>query len=173
MVLIDDNPSARQGIVARIRAQPSFRVLAASADVEEAVQKVRDTRPDIVLLNLRREGGDSLTLAGALHREVPESRVIIMGLEPPQEDVASLVRAGVSGFVMADASFDTYLGTIHSVAQGIQILPLELTGSLFGQLKGNGGRRRPKRRVSLKRPAVHSPVQVAAFSRSRAVVPSV
>jgi len=151
LVLIDDNPSARQGVVALIRAQPGFHVLAASAETEAALQQVRESKPDLVLLNLRREGKDSLTLAGALHGEVPESRVIVMGMVPLQEDVASFVRAGVSGFIMADASFDRFLRTIHSVAQGIQVLPLALTHSLFGQLKRHGGRGRSKRTLDVKR----------------------
>ncbi len=145
MVLIDDNPSARERVVALLRAQPEFHVRAAPPETDAALQRVRETKPDLVLLNLPREGDDSLRLAGALHGEVPDSRVIIMGMEPLQADVASFIRAGVSGFIMADASFDTSLSTIHSVAQGIQVLPLELTGSLFGQLKGHRVRGRPKR----------------------------
>jgi len=153
LVLIEDNPSARKGVVARIRAQPGFRVLATSAELEVALRKVRETKPDLVLLNLGWEGDGSLMLAGALHGVVPESRVIMMGLDRLYADVASFVRAGVSGFIMADASFDRFLSTIHSVARGIQVLPLELTGSLFGQLNGYSVRRRPRRTPGGKRPA--------------------
>jgi DNA-binding NarL/FixJ family response regulator len=132
LVLIDDNRSSREGVVALIRKQPGFHILAASADIEESVRAVRDTRPDVVLLDLGQEDDDRLTLAGALHGEVPESQVIIMGLLPLQADLASFVRAGVSGFIMKDASFDRLLSTIHSVARNIRVLPTELTGSLFG-----------------------------------------
>jgi DNA-binding NarL/FixJ family response regulator len=152
IVLVDDNPLAREGVVALIRAQPGFHVLAASAKIEQALRRVRAIKPDMVLLNLPREGHGSLMLAGALHGQVPESRVIIMGLEPLHEDVASFVRAGVSGFIMAYASFDKFLSTIRSVARGIQVLPFELTRSLFGQLNGLGVRRRPKRTLDGKRP---------------------
>jgi DNA-binding NarL/FixJ family response regulator len=142
LVLIDDNLSAGEGVVARIRAQPGFHVLADSAGTEEALKQARQTKPDLVLLNLRREGDDSLMLAGALHGGVPKSRVIVMGLDPLHEDVASYVRAWVSGFLMADASFDTFLGTVHSVAQGTPVLPLQLTHALFGQLSEPTVRRR-------------------------------
>lgn len=149
MVLVDDTPTARKGVLALIRTQPGFRVLAASAEIDEALRRVRDTTPDIVLLNLPQKGDDSLTLAGALHGEATASRVIIMGLEARQPDVAGFVRAGVSGFIMAGASFDTFLSTIHSVDQGIRVLPRELTRSLFGQLVLHGVRGRPKRRLEL------------------------
>ena len=58
-----------------------------------------------------------------------------MGMGPLQDDLMGFVRAGVSGFIMADASFDRFLNTIDSVAHGIPVLPVELTNSLFGQLK--------------------------------------
>lgn len=144
VVLIDDNPGARERLVELIRARPGFEVLAVSARVEEAVELVRKTRPDLALLNLRRDGDATMALAGLLRGEVPESRVIVMGLRPAQEDVASLIGAGVSGFVTADASFGTLLGTLHSVHQGIKVLSAELTASLFDQLKGRGAPWRSK-----------------------------
>jgi DNA-binding NarL/FixJ family response regulator len=151
LVLMDDNPPTHNRVVARIRSQPGFQVLAVSADVEAALRQVREAKPHLVLLNLRREGDRGLTVAGRLHGEVPDSRVVVMGASPVHEDVASFVRAGVSGFIMADASFETFLGTIHSVAQGIQVLPLELTGSLFGQLKGIGAPARVRQPPSVDR----------------------
>jgi len=138
VVLLDDNPSARKRVVARIHAQPGFQVLAASAGTAAALRKVRETKPDLVLLNLRREGADSLTMAGALHGGAPESRLVIMGMEPLQGDLMSYVRAGVAGFIMANASFDRFLSTIDSVARGVPVLPVELTNALFGQLKQHG-----------------------------------
>jgi DNA-binding NarL/FixJ family response regulator len=145
VALIDDNLVARDGIVALIRSQPGFQVLAASANIEDALRQVLEARPDLVLLNLRREGEDSLTLAGLLHGRAPASRVIVMGLRPVREDVASLIRAGVSGFIMAGAPFGVFLDTICLVARGSQVLPDELTASLFGQLHGPQNRNRTKR----------------------------
>lgn len=120
-------------------------MLAASAEIEEVLRQVRKTRPDLVLLNLQRVGEDSLKVAGALHGESPESRVIVMGMKRFHEDIEGFVRAGVSGFIMADASSDRFLTTIRSIACGNQVLPLELTGSLFGQLNGHGVLPHPER----------------------------
>ena len=151
VILIDDNLVAREGIVALIRSQPGLQVLAASANMEDALRQVLETRPDLVLLNLRREGEDGLTMAGLVHGQAPASRVIVMGLRPAREDVASLIRAGVSGFIMANAPFGVFLDTIHLVAEGTQVLPDELTASLFGQLHGPRNRYRTKRMLDVLR----------------------
>jgi DNA-binding NarL/FixJ family response regulator len=167
LVLVNGNPLGRENVASLIRVQPGFCVLAPSADTKETLRQVRATRPDIVLLNLPQAGEDRLALAEALHRAVPKSRVILMGLKAPQNDVVSFVRAGVSGFIMADAPFEQFLQTVRSVVRGIQALPSELTRSLYGQLRRHGVRGRPKRWPGVRRlPKLsgNRRLEIAAFS---------
>jgi DNA-binding NarL/FixJ family response regulator len=147
LVLIDDNRLLREGIVEMIRTQPGFKVLAASADAIEALEKVREARPNVVLLDFGLENHDSLNLTSTVHAEVPEAKVIVMGLLPMQEDVAHYVRAGASGFIMKDASFDEFFATIRAVAKGAQVLPSQLTNSLFSQIVRNAAIKNPARVV--------------------------
>jgi two-component system, NarL family, nitrate/nitrite response regulator NarL len=134
LVLIEDNRLLREGIAALIHTQPGFRVLAAYADVDEALTEVRQAKPDVVLLDFGLADHDSLALTATVHRELPAARVIVMGLLPIQEDVAAYVRAGASGFIMKDVSFDVFFETIRAVAGGAEVLPRALTNSLFSQI---------------------------------------
>jgi DNA-binding NarL/FixJ family response regulator len=120
-----------------IRTQPGFKILAASADVDEALAKAREARPDVVLLDFGLEARDSVSLTATVHDEVPGARVIIMGLLPVEEDVAMYVHAGASGFIMKDASFEDFFATIRAVAAGAEVLPQALTNSLFTQIARN------------------------------------
>jgi DNA-binding NarL/FixJ family response regulator len=152
LVLIDDNRLLREGLVSMIHAQPGFRVLAASADVDEALREVREAKPDVVLLDFGLADHDSLKLTARVHTEVPGARVIVMGLLPAQEDVAAYVRAGASGFIMKDASFEEFFATIRAVADGAQVLPKALTTSLFTQIVrnvSNGGKAKALEAVRL------------------------
>lgn len=137
LVLVEDNRLLREGLTAMIHAQAGFMVLAASADAAEALEKIREAKPDVVLLDFGLESHDSLSLTATVHGEVPAARVIIMGLLPVQEDIANYVRAGASGFVMKDASFDEFFATIRAVAGGAEVLPKALTASLFTQIARN------------------------------------
>ncbi len=140
LVLIDDNRLLREGLAAMIRSQPGFKVLAAAADVNEALQKVRESKPDVVLLDFGLEDHDSLSLTATIRGEVPAARIIVMGLMPVQEEVADYVRAGASGFLMKDASFEEFVATIRAVAGGAEVLPQALTSSLFTQITQNSSR---------------------------------
>jgi DNA-binding NarL/FixJ family response regulator len=134
LVLIDDNRLLREGVMAMIHAQPGLKVLAASADVEGVLAHVHRTRPDIVLLDAGLADHDSLGLTAAVHAVVPSTRVIVMGVQPMHEAIADFVRAGASGFIMMDASFDEFVETIRVVAEGAEVLPRALTSSLFAQI---------------------------------------
>jgi DNA-binding NarL/FixJ family response regulator len=134
LVLIDDNRLLRDGIAGMIRTQPGFKILASSADVDEALRKVRDAKPDIVLVDVGLEDHDSLSLTATVRIEVPEAKVIVMGFLPGQEDVASYVKAGASGFVMKDASFEDFFAAVRAVAAGREALPPPLTGALFSDM---------------------------------------
>ena len=137
LVLIDDNRLLREGLAALIHSQPGFKVLVASADVAEALLKARDAKPDVILVDFGLEDHDSLTLTATVHQEIPAARIIVMGLLPLMEDVGNYVRAGASGFIMKDASFDDFFATIRAVAGGAEVLPQALTNSLFTQIVRN------------------------------------
>ncbi len=140
LVLIDDNRLLREGLAGLIREQPDFQILVASADIEEALTRVREARPQVVLLDFSLADDDSLRVTSTIHQEVPEARVIVMGLLPMQEDVADLVSAGASGFIMKDATFADFIHTIRDVANGSVVLPQQLTSSLFSQITRNAVR---------------------------------
>jgi DNA-binding NarL/FixJ family response regulator len=141
LVLIDDNRLMREGLARLIREHEGFRILATSADGDEAIRKVREARPDVVLLDLGLEGHDSLALTATVHREIPEAKVIVLGLLPLEEDIGGFVRAGASGFIMKDAAFEDFVRTIRNVAAGMVVLPPQLTGSLFNQIAHQARRR--------------------------------
>jgi DNA-binding NarL/FixJ family response regulator len=134
LVLIDDNRLLREGLAALIRQQPGFVILAASSDIEEALETVRAAKPTVVLLDFSLDNHDSLRVTGTVHQEVPEAKVIVMGLLPAQDDIADFVTAGASGFIMKDADLADFIATIRAVAEGAQVLPPELTSSLFSQI---------------------------------------
>ena len=132
VVLIEDNRLVREGMTAMLNQTADFRVVAAGPSGDPAL--LRDTKPQVILLDVGLWDDDSLRVAETVRKESPDSRVIIMDLLPVHEDIVEFVNAGVSGFILKDATFDDLVSTIKSVAQGAHVLPPEMTSSLFSQI---------------------------------------
>jgi DNA-binding NarL/FixJ family response regulator len=133
LLLIEDNRLLREGLTEMLKAQPDFIVTASPGNID-AVQKVKRMRPVVILLDLGLRSLDGFRLLRALRKSSPASRVIGMDLIPMHAELVQYVEAGVSGFVLKDATFDDFLKTIRSVAKGVNVLPPTLTGSLFSQI---------------------------------------
>ena len=129
--IIDDNRLVREALSAMLTPLPDVRVVACW---DAADSKLSDVRPHVLLLDAGLRDQDSLSVAAALKLESPESNIIVMDLIPVNEEIVEFVNAGVSGFVLKDASFDEFVATIRSVASGEKVLPPRMTESLFSQI---------------------------------------
>ena len=132
VALIEDNRLVREGIAALLNQHPDLKVVAGGSSADTAL--LRKVNPQVVLLDLGLRNGDSLRIAQEVKRDFPESKVIVMDLLPVHEDIVEFVHAGVSGFIMKDATLDDLVTTIRSVAEGAHVLPPQMTGSLFSQI---------------------------------------
>jgi DNA-binding NarL/FixJ family response regulator len=132
IALIEDNRVVRDGLTALLNQVPELKVVYSGSSADLAgLQRVR---PRVVLLDLGLENGDSLAAARTVGEILPESRVVVMDLLPAREDIRDLVQAGVSGFILKDATLDELVTTIRSVAAGAHVLPSMMTNSLFSQI---------------------------------------
>jgi DNA-binding NarL/FixJ family response regulator len=131
VAIVDDNRLVREALTAMLDRLPDLRVvgtgLADAAFIEAA-------KPDVLLLDVGLVDDDSLGVAAALTKQAPGMKIIVMDLIPMHEDIVQFVNAGVSGFVLKDATFDEFVATIRSVAAGGKVLPPRMAESLFSQI---------------------------------------
>ena len=95
-----------------------------------------EAKPQVLLLDVGLRDQDSLRVAATLKAEYPDARIIVMDLLPVNEEIVEFVNAGVSGFVLKDATFEEFVETIRTVAAGRNVLPPRMTESLFSQIVG-------------------------------------
>lgn len=136
VALVDDNRISRDAHAKLLNAEPGVTVISAEATL--SVTMLNDAQPDVVLV----EAGDTelLSLRAALttKRVLPDASVVITDLVPQNEDIGHYVKAGVSGFVLQDATVDDLVDTVKAVAEGAHVLPDELTSPLFVQIAAEG-----------------------------------
>jgi len=140
IALIEDNRLVREGISSLLNRLPDLRVVAGGSG---DVSRLSDIEPQVILLDVDRPDGDGLRIAAQARTILPRAKVIAMDLPAVQDDLVDWVRAGVSGFLMKDATFDDLVRTIRAVTSGAKILPPQMTGALFSQITrddvGRGG----------------------------------
>jgi two-component system NarL family response regulator len=110
--------------------QPDIRAVSATGN-GDALEKARKVKPQVVLLDMGLRTQNSLRIAKLVKKEYPKAEIVVMDLMPAPAEVVEFVKAGVSGFILKDATIDDFLETIRSVAQGKKVLPPPLAGSLF------------------------------------------
>jgi len=134
ILVIEDNRLLRDGIASILKKQSDMRVVATVGNGENILLMMDKLKPSIVLLDLGLRNQNSLQIVKLSKRHFQETKIIVMDLIPLQADVFEFVEAGVSGFILKDASITEFLKTIRSVYQGVRVLPAHLTGSLFSQI---------------------------------------
>ena len=134
VLVIEDNRLVRDGLAALLDAQPDFKVVAAAEGANAGLLQVRETKPHVVLVDATLGNNDSHRLVESVRKEAPESKVIVMDLLPAQEDVIEFIQAGASGFIVKDATVDDFVRTIRSVAEGADVVPPSLTGTLLSHI---------------------------------------
>jgi DNA-binding NarL/FixJ family response regulator len=135
LLLVEDNRLLREGLTGMLNEQPDIEIVAAFGNGKEAVLKAaQELKPQIILLDLGLKGQNSLRLVESVKKDYSKVKVIVMDLMPVQADMIEFVKAGVSGFILKEATFEDFVGTIRTVAAGVSVLPPSLTGSLFSQI---------------------------------------
>ena len=134
VLVIEDNRLVREGLAALLNEQPDFKVIAASEGGSAGLLQVREVKPHVVLVDATLGSHDSHRLVESVRKEVPESKVIVMDLLPAQEDIIAFIKAGANGFIVKDATLEEFVRTIRSVADGADVVPASLTGTLLSHI---------------------------------------
>jgi len=134
ILVVEDNKLLRDGIESILKKQPDMHVVATFGDGNNILVMMDKVKPNIVLLDLSLGNQNSLQIVKLTKQDFPETKIIVMDLIPIQSDIFIFVEAGVSGFILKDASIAEFLKTIRLVYQGTRVLPPHLTDSLFSQI---------------------------------------
>jgi DNA-binding NarL/FixJ family response regulator len=124
VIVVDDQPLVRAGIVMLVNAEEDISVIAEAADGKEALAQIRKHRPDVVLMDVRMPGTDGVTATRTLVDEGLTSQngqpigVIILTTYHIDEAVYAALRAGASGFLLKDAAPTEIVNAIRSVVNG-------------------------------------------------------
>jgi DNA-binding NarL/FixJ family response regulator len=123
VLVVDDHPVVRFGLVAIIDAQPNMIVVAEAEDGDRAVELYRRLKPDVALIDLQLPGMTGLEAIRAILREDPIGRVVVLTTYQGDEDIHRALEAGAQGYVIKAMSHQILLKAINTVWSGKRFVP--------------------------------------------------
>jgi DNA-binding NarL/FixJ family response regulator len=117
VVVVDDHPMFRAGVVASVSAQPGLEVVGEGASADEARSLVEQHDPDVCLLDITMPGG-GLAAARDITAASPHTRVVMLTVSEDQDDLLAAMKAGASGYVLKGATASELASVLRNVSAG-------------------------------------------------------
>ena len=118
VLVVDDHPVVRAGLVALFDSAPDLEVVGTASDGLEAVASALQTQPDVVLMDLRMPGLDGDAATARILAEAPGTRVVILTTYESDDAILSAIEAGASGYLLKAAPAEELLAGVRAVAAG-------------------------------------------------------
>lgn len=138
IALVDDQPLFRNGIASLLKAR-GHDVVAEAGDGQEALEAVRRTTPDVVLMDLRMPVLGGLEATRLLKSEFPRLRVVILTVSDEEQDLIEAVKSGAHGYLLKDLEAEEFFAALEAVEQGQPVISPRLARYLWSEFQASGG----------------------------------
>ena len=135
LLVADDHPVVRDGIVGMVSSDPDIEVVGEASDGAEAVRLARGLEPDVVLMDLRMPGTDGVSAIRELARLGVSSRVVVLTTYDSDADVLPAIEAGASGYLLKDVPRDELVRAVHAAALGRAALAPTVAARLIERVR--------------------------------------
>lgn len=172
VVVADDHPIVRSGIVALLQTADDVEVVGEASTGEEAVELAVAARPDVVLMDLRMPGINGDEATARILRALPHSRVLILTTYESDDSILTAIEAGASGYLLKAAPQEEILAGLRAVARGEVALAPRIAALLVQRVKTPAPTLSPRERqvLALVADGNSNPTIAAALFVSEATV---
>lgn len=138
VMLVDDHRLVRAGLRRVLEEQSDIEVVAEAADGEEALEKAKQHRPDVVLMDINMPGIGGLETTRRILQRLPETRIIAVSMHLDEPYPTRLLATGAVGYIGKDASAEEVLAAIRRVHGGGHYVAATVAGNLAAALVKGG-----------------------------------
>ncbi|MGI9595375.1 MAG: response regulator [Acidimicrobiales bacterium] len=135
LVVVDDHPVVRGGLVALLGADPDIEIVAEAADGRDAVTEALAHRPSAVVMDLQMPNLDGVAATTAIKAAWPEAIVVVLTTYDTDEAIVRAVEAGAAGYVLKDTPPDELIKVIRQAAAGETVLSPPVAKRLVERLR--------------------------------------
>ena len=132
IMLVDDQPLVRNGIASLLQAR-GHHVVGEAGDGQQALELVRSTHPDLVLMDLNMPVLDGLSATRLLKTEHPNLKVVVLTVSDDERDLIEAVKSGAHGYLLKDLEADDFFEAIDAIEHGESVIPPRLARHLWDE----------------------------------------
>ena len=140
ILVADDHPIVRDGLVAILSTQADLEVVAQAGSGQQTLERVAQTQPDVVLLDLEMPEMDGVAVLRRLRVDSPQTRVIIFTAFDTDERILAAVQAGAQGYLLKGAPRDEVFNAVRVVHAGGSLLQPVVASKLLRQMSQDAER---------------------------------
>jgi DNA-binding NarL/FixJ family response regulator len=144
IVVVDDHPVVRAGIVGLLAGEPDILVVGEAPDGQAALEVAARERPDVVLMDLRMPVLDGASATERLLAALPATRVVVLTTYETDADILRAVEAGASGYLLKDTPREELVAGVRAAADGETVLAPSVARRLVSQVRNGGDRLTPR-----------------------------
>lgn len=134
ILVADDEPLIRAGVLAVLRTDAGLSVVGEASDGAEAVEAARRHRPDVAILDIRMPGLDGIAAAAQIRRLVPDTAVVILTTFGDDGNIVRALESGATGFVLKAGDPQDIITAVKAVTEGAAYLSPRVAHRVIGQL---------------------------------------
>ncbi|HLV90952.1 MAG: response regulator transcription factor [Acidimicrobiales bacterium] len=134
VLIVDDAELFREALRAAF-VQEGFKVVAVAADAMSAIDRARESQPDLVILDLLMPGMSGIEVLGTILKVSPRSRVVLLTSSESSSDLMAAVKGGASGYLTKDTPLPRLVAAMNDVLDGGAAISPAMGGKLFGVLR--------------------------------------
>jgi DNA-binding NarL/FixJ family response regulator len=139
VILADDHNLVRSGIRRILETEPDFTVVAEAADGLAAIDALRATDADVLVVDLKMDGADGIEVLKVAKAERPDLKVLVLTMHAGREYVARAMHEGADAYLLKDSAAQDLVAAIHAVTSGRAFYSPAIQ-QLMGELLREGGR---------------------------------
>jgi len=132
--LADDHSMIREGLRAMLEKKTDIRIVGEAADGRTTVQMVRQTMPDIVIMDISMPEMNGIEATRRIIRNCPHTRVIALSMHSDRRLVSEIFRAGASGYVLKESALDELIDAINAAKRGCSYISADIRHNINKKL---------------------------------------
>ncbi len=140
ILVVDDHEVVRLGLKTLFRTVPGCEIVGEAGTVSEAIAAAEQSRPDVVLMDVRLPDGSGVEACREIRSARPETRVIMLTSFADEAAVVASITAGAAGYLLKQADLDRLVEAVHVVARGGSLLDPSVTATVLSWLQRVGRR---------------------------------